>query len=102
VTLVPELRKKPVIADVQKLSRQPFVEVRAGRRLMAVTVECEAPQSEVEVTVTRSTLRVVSRGDPSRVNVFVALPVTAEPGRFWARFNHGVCDVLIARAHPSD
>jgi hypothetical protein len=102
VTLLPELRKRPVAAQLHASASKPFVEVLVGQRLMAVTIEGGSLSwPDVALTVTRASVRLSSRSDPNAKTIVIALPMSAEPGRYWARFNHGVCDILVARAERS-
>lgn len=82
------------------LAERPLsAEVVVAPHAVTVTVHLpQAPRSDVDVVLTRHSIRVRHKTDPSRLNVVIPLPVAVEPERYILRESHGVYDFVVERA----
>jgi HSP20 family molecular chaperone IbpA len=96
---VPELtRGRPRSIDI--LGERPrSAEVLVGPQTLTITLAVpELDRGDADVILTRHSLRIRHRADPTRLSLVVPLPVAVEPERYILRHSHGVFDVVVERA----
>jgi hypothetical protein len=90
-------------AEIKASAQEPYVEMFIGARLVALTIWGPRwSREQVQVVVTRSSVRLAVPGDDQPLEFTIALPVTVQPGRHVIRFNQGLIDLLVARVERSD
>lgn len=96
---MPDLKRKSLV-NPQVLGDQPIsAEILVGPNSLTITLAVpQLPRTDLDLALTRSTIRMRSKSDPHGVNFVVPLPVMIEPGRFVLRYKNGVYDFVVARA----
>ena len=99
MTRVPALKPRQALAPQVLADRPPSAEVFVGPHSLIVTISLpEAARADVDVLLTRHSIRVRNKQDPSRLNLVIPLPVAIEPERYVLRESHGVYDFVVERA----
>ncbi len=86
----------PEIRSDGPLSAEVFVAPRA------LTVTVAVPQirpADLDVFLTRHSIRIRSRQNPRAASFLIPLPVAVEPERYVLRTKNGVLDFHIERSH---
>lgn len=79
--------------------KPPSAEVVVGARAVHVTVALpDVPAHDLDVFLTRQSIRVRRRDDPTASNYAIPLPVSVEPERYVMWYKNGVFDFVIERA----
>lgn len=98
IELPPEARKTALIPEVRQES-QTSAEIFVGPRAITVTVSLPAlPERDLDLVLTRTSIRLRSRGDAQAPSFVIPLPVEVDPGRYVLRHKHGLLDFTIERA----
>lgn len=96
---MPSLKPRAVVAPQVRSEPPPSAEVLVGPYALVVTVSLpQAERRDVDVFLTRHSIRLRHRTDPSRLNLVIPLPVSVEPERYVLRESHGVYDFVVERA----
>jgi len=96
---VAALKPRALVAPELLNERPPTAEVFVAPQSLIVTISLpEAARSELEVFLTRHSIRLRHRNAPDRLNLVIPLPVAVEPERYILRESHGVFDFVVERA----
>lgn len=96
---------RPTKASQQRLvpeitpEQPPAAEILLGPNSLTVTVALpNVARADLDVFLTRNSVRVRSRTSPGALNYVIPLPVAIEPERYVMRHKNGVFDFIVERA----
>jgi HSP20 family molecular chaperone IbpA len=88
-----------VVAPDLRSEGPPTAEILVAAHAITVTVAVpQAERADVDILLTRHSIRLRHRREPGRLNLVIPLPVAVEPERYVLRESHGVYDFVVERA----
>jgi HSP20 family molecular chaperone IbpA len=93
------MNPRSALAPQVLAERPPTAEVLVAPHALVVTISLpQSARADVDVLLTRHSIRLRHKSDPAQLNLVIPLPVAVEPERYVLRESHGVYDFVVERA----